>query len=136
MLEQALAVLQQNLTHGSSAELGELHGQLDLLTERLGDLREQLRNLEDAQDDLERDPEAVTKAETDEAGQTAPVEEDDSLTGFLASALHTLAKVSGAAPPKVSTLDGPERAEQPRPPSTLTGDAVAEPPKPPSSLGE
>jgi hypothetical protein len=136
MLEQSLAVLQQNLTHGSAAELGELHGQLDRLTERLGDLREQLRNLEDAQDDLERAPETVTKAETDEDDKPAPVEEEDSLTGFLASALNTLAKVSGAAPPKVSTLEGPERPESPKPPTTLAGDAVAEAPKPPSTLSE
>jgi hypothetical protein len=52
LLEQALAVLQANLTFGDSAELAELHGRYDSLVERIGALREELTNLEDAQDDL------------------------------------------------------------------------------------
>lgn len=52
LLEQALAVLQQNLTYGDAAELAELHGRYDELVERIGEIREQLTNLEDAQDDL------------------------------------------------------------------------------------
>ncbi|HEY5938674.1 MAG TPA: hypothetical protein VIU61_28680, partial [Kofleriaceae bacterium] len=52
LLEQALAVLQANLTQGDQAQLAELHAKFDQLSERVGTLRAELLSLEDAQDDL------------------------------------------------------------------------------------
>lgn len=51
MLEQALAVLQPNLTNMSPDKLREL-GDYGQLVEKLGDLRGNLSDLEDAQDEL------------------------------------------------------------------------------------
>ena len=52
LLEQALSVLQQNLTRGDSETLSALHAKYDELTENVANLREELLGLEDAQDDL------------------------------------------------------------------------------------
>ncbi len=56
MLEQALAVLQPNLTAtGSGAELAELSDGLEQMTKRVTALRHKLTNLSDAQDELMAD---------------------------------------------------------------------------------
>ncbi len=56
LLEQALAVLQPNLTaHGTSSELAEMSDSLEQLTKRVATLRKKLTNLEDAQDELMAD---------------------------------------------------------------------------------
>jgi hypothetical protein len=52
LLEQALAVLQPNLSSGQTSELAEMAGGLELLTETVAEMREQLTNLSDAQDEL------------------------------------------------------------------------------------
>ncbi len=119
MLEQALAVLQQNLTHGSSAELAALHAKFEALTSQVSELRGQLHDLEDAQDDLIEQKARPEKAETDASDdpdhddadeQVTEPEADDSLSGFIASALHALATVGGDAAAEI---------ERPRPRSTL-----------------
>jgi hypothetical protein len=152
MLEQALAVLQQNLTHGSAAELAELHAKFAGLSTRVAELRDQLVELEDAQDELvDRHPAPVKAEDTDDddddddgadapdaaaaapdAAPAPPVDEpepDDSLTGFIASALHALATVGAETRPASRTVravpasslsDGPEVVELPRPPSSLS----------------
>ena len=113
LLEQALAVLQQNIA---------IDPQFEQLSDRVGELREELAQLEDAQDDEfeQREPVVVSKP-ADEPP------EDESLTDFIASALLTLAEL-----PHQSSLDGPE-PKVVKPPSSLDGpDVVVE--KPPSSL--
>jgi hypothetical protein len=135
MLEQALAVLQQNLTHGSGEELAKLHAKFASLTSEIAELREQLHDLEEAQDDVERPPvfTKTVEATDDDEAKPAPEEPDESLTGFIASALQALADVSKTE----STLAGPELAEPPKRPSSLVdGPEVPEPPRPPSTLGD
>lgn len=124
LLEQALAVLQQNLTHGDSAELAELHGRYDELVERIGTLREELANLEDAQDDLfdekrqyvekkpddagdKDDEDAVdideSANERDEVDRESGVGESASITDLVGAALLAAAGTSEAPASKAST---------------------------------
>jgi hypothetical protein len=111
-------VLQQNLTHGSPSELAELHTKFDALTDRVADLRSHLVNLEDAQDELMEGDQHAPKSSA--SGDTADVNE--SVTGFIASALQALAVVAGTDVNALkSTLDGPERPAEPKTPSTLDG---------------
>jgi hypothetical protein len=70
MLEQALAVLQPNLTaSGQTSELAEMSDSLEQLTKRVASLRQKLTNLEDAQDELmadEKDRFLAEAAESDD----------------------------------------------------------------------
>jgi hypothetical protein len=116
LLEQALAVLQQNLA------IDERYGDLG---QRVCELRHELSHLEEAQDELideHREP-VMTKPVED----AEPAEE--SLTDFIASALYALAELphqstlDGPEPvvdKRDSSLDGPERAFE-RPASSLAG---------------
>ena len=134
MLEQALAVLQQNLTHGSPAELAELHGKFDGMSSQIAELRAELHNLDEAQDDqFEQRHHEATSTATEAADKP---ELDESVTGFIASALEALAGVAGidAAGMRVSTLGGSERPEKPRAPTTLAGAEPVAVAKPASSL--
>nr|MBA2542730.1 hypothetical protein [Deltaproteobacteria bacterium] len=108
LLEQALAVLQQNLTFGSAETLAALHSKYEDLTTNLAELREQLLGLEDAQDDLLELDEEKTKKPAN--ADTADEADDESVTGFIASALQALAVVAGAEVTQTprSTLVGPE----------------------------
>lgn len=143
MLEQALAVLQQNLTHGSSAELAELHGKFDALTSQVAELRDELVNLEEAQDDLieHREQPKAQVDDSDDVKPPEPVELDESVTGFIASALQALASITKldetvGESARPSSLEGPERPAKPEFASTLAGPERAEPEQPPSSLGD
>ncbi len=113
LLEQALAVLQQNVTYGEPEQLAELHAKFDELTEQVGELRERLVNLEDAQDDILEDRQRIVEVAVADAGDKPKPK---------------------PGPPEDASLDGPERPAEPRPPSSLYGDAPAEPPRPPSEL--
>jgi hypothetical protein len=158
MLEQALAVLQQNLTHGSASELATLHAKFGALTSQVAELRGHLLDLEDAQDDLIEPKEHRVKVVTDEPDDTdkpaaaePAVAADESLGGFIASALQALAQVAGTdaellassltgpelppAPVSRSTLTGAERGELPKGASTLLGPDLREDIKPQSTLG-
>lgn len=88
LLEQALAVLQQNIVYGEPSQLAELQTKFDGMSEQIGELRGQLANLEDAQE--ERDefhiaarhgygPPRADGAETDDK----PV--DEGLGAFVSS---------------------------------------------------
>jgi len=159
LLEQALAVLQQNITHGQPEQLAELHAKFDDLTARVGALRERLVNLEDAQDDLfdeKRQYAEVTPAdEGDRDDKPAAAEPEGAsiygperpeaapapsmLSGperpVAPPAASTLyGEAASEPPPPPSTLEGPDRPEAPRPPSTLYGEGPAEAPRPPSEL--
>ncbi|HEX7843973.1 MAG TPA: hypothetical protein VF469_41145, partial [Kofleriaceae bacterium] len=52
LLERALGVLQPNLTHADEQTARELHAQFADLSERVADLRHELTELEDSQDEL------------------------------------------------------------------------------------
>lgn len=133
LLEQALSVLQQNLTHGDPAALAALHAKYDEMTENVAALREELLGLEDAQDDL-----IEQKRSDDKAKGDAPETEDadESVTGFIASALNALAQVALDHPQEFqSTLSGEERPEVVKGPSTLDGPEVVIEDKPTSLSG-
>jgi hypothetical protein len=161
LLEQALAVLQQNVTYGQPEQMAELHAKFDEMTEQIGELRERLVNLEDAQEELFDEHRARDKAEAADEGdkddkddKPRPKPGDAALDGperpvppkppsTLAGpeqpeAPKPASTLAGPdrpdAPKPASTLDGPERPTEPTPPSTLSGDAPPEPPKPPSEL--
>jgi hypothetical protein len=126
LLEQALSVLQQNLTRGDSETLSVLHAKYDDLTENVANLREELVGLEDAQDDL---IEQKQREEEIASGDTPETEDGDAASaGFIASAL---AEVDGFR----STLVGPELPELQKPGSTLDGPEVTPSAKPTTLAG-
>lgn len=134
LLEQALAVLQQNLTYGEPAQLAELQGKFDALTAQVGTLRSELVALEDAQEEVDEFHQKAKERFEDAADKTEPPKPkpDAGLVDFIADALFAMADV---APSKSSTLAGEERASRPSQPSSLThGPEVKEPPKLPSTL--
>lgn len=137
LLEQALAVLQANLTHGDHGKLGELHAKFDQLSDRVATLRAELLSLEDAQDDL-FDEKRQYVEELDEADEVDPADKGDkgdkgepeardSITDFIASALTALAEVGKA-------LEGPEVPDKVTPPSTLVGQAIPDKKPGPTTL--
>jgi hypothetical protein len=145
LLEQALAVLQQNVTHGEPEQLAGLHAKFDELTSRVAELRHRLVNLSDAQDDL--------FDEKRQYGEVVPADEGDQDDKPAATADAVDAALDGPerpeepAPPSTlagperpaepappSTLAGPERPEEPAPPSTLSGEPLPDQPRPPSEL--
>lgn len=132
LLEQALSVLQQNLTRGDQATLAALHAKYDEMTENVAALREELLGLEDAQDDL------IEQKRPDKTVGEAPETEDadESVTGFIASALNALAQVALDHPQEFqSTLSGAERPEVAKGPSTLDGPEVEVVEKPTTLAG-
>ncbi len=116
LLERALAVLQPNLTRADDRTALELHAQFADLAQRVAELRGQLTELEDAQDEvLEPQQKAALEAAAAEAGdkpkpKPKPTPSDPD------------------APRPATTLTGPERPEPPRPATTLTGSGPEPPP--------
>ncbi len=106
LLEQALAVLQPNLTGLAPDKLNEFHGKYHDLVAQIGDLRESLSDLEDAQDEL-LDARLELPDLTKESPETADEPRDQ--------------------PSTLTT--GPARPEPARGPTTLEGPAIAEPKK-------
>lgn len=137
LLEQALAVLQPNLIRADDLTAIELQAQFADLVERVGDLREQLSHLEDAQDELENQQpvhKTTTPDATDKPGdQPQPVSDPD--------APRPASTLSGPGPevtelptpPSTLTGPGPEISKAPTP-TTLTGPDLSEPPPRPSTL--
>ena len=119
LLEQSLAVLQQNLTYGEPAQIAELQSKFDEMSEQVGELREQLSSLEDAQEDLEEwhiARQHGVASEGDKDDKPDAPKADPGLVNFIAEALYAMAEV---APTKTSTLAGEERAVAAKP-STLS----------------
>jgi len=106
MLEQALAVLEPILEHGDDAVVRDLG---DLRT-HVGELRERLLDLEDAQDELLVEDVGEVKAETESGDKPGDQLAED------------------------ARLDGPERPQAPRRPSTLLGPELAPKPAAPTTL--
>jgi TolA-binding protein len=123
LLEQALAVLQQNVTHGDPAQLAELHAKFDELTGQVGELRERLTSLEDAQEDLIEEKNEQRAREAADEG-----DKDDKPADTAAAAAQPAQPAQPAYDPAA-----PERPAAPVPPSTLYGDAAPEPAPGPST---
>jgi hypothetical protein len=104
LLEQALAVLQQNLTYGEPSQRAALQSKFEALTAQVGELRATLADLEDAQEERDEFHQAAkpgAAGETDDPAPPKPGAQDDAT------------KVSDAS------LDGPERPPRVQAPSTL-----------------
>jgi len=124
LLEQALGVLQPNLTGADEKTAEELHAQLADLAHRVAELRHRLSELEDAQDELleSHQKAALTKAATEPGDKPTPAASDPDAP----RPATTLTGPSGAADPEVAELGSP--------PSTLVGAELPEPPAAPTSL--
>jgi hypothetical protein len=124
MLERALAVLQPNLIHADDKTAHELQAQFADLSERVGQLRATLTDLEDAQDELLESH----QKEALEAGQAEPGDKP---------AARPAAKPSDPDAPRPPTTltGGPDGPEPAPPPTTLTGGPDGpEPAPPPTTL--
>jgi hypothetical protein len=131
LLEGALGVLQPDLVHADALGAHELRAQFADLTERVGELREALTDLEDAQDELLEDHEraALEAAQGEPKPKPTPVPSDP-------DAPRPATTLTGAElpepAPQPTTLTGPEVPEPAPPPTTLTGPDLPEP-KPPAT---
>ncbi|MEJ7598650.1 MAG: hypothetical protein WKG01_12140 [Kofleriaceae bacterium] len=126
LLEQALAVLQANLTHGDQAQLSELHAKFDQLSTRVGELRAELVNLEDAQEDLFDEKKQTLEETTDEGDDEGdgdqPPAEPEAITDFIAAALNAMAEVTPSSVPAIpASLSGPEAPDPAPAVTTLVG---------------
>ena len=121
LLEQALAVLQPNLTGLDPAKLAEFHGTYHDLIAKVGDLRESLSDLEDAQDEL-LDARLDMPDLTKESPETEDADQRDQPSTLSTGPARpppapqptTLEGPAIATPPKVSTLDGPAPVVPPK----------------------
>lgn len=121
LLEQSLAVLQPEL-----ASLDQLGKPLEALMKEVGDLREKLSLLEDAEEELVegRARDAVeTESDSDDKPAPSDHEDDDrSLTGPARDIEKPPSQLDGPAP-KIdkppTSLTGPERKPEPKGPTTL-----------------
>lgn len=139
LLEQSLAVLQQNLTYGEPSQLAELQSKFDAMSAQVGELREELVNLDDAQEELDdwhqahkRDQVAGEGDQGDKDDKPGKPEEpkaDAGLVDFIAEALIAMAEVS---PTKASTLAGEERPVAAHASSLIDGPEAKHEPKPTS----
>lgn len=101
LLEQALAVLQQNITHGDPAQLAELHAKFDEMSERVGALRERLTNLEDAQEEIFREYRPIEKAAEGDTG-----DQDD-------APRESAPVIEAPERPSAPVIEAPERPSAP-----------------------
>jgi hypothetical protein len=164
LLERALGVLQPDFSRSDDGAARELRAQLEDLVHRVGELREHLVDLEDAQDELEGAQKSALQAGAAESGDkpkpkpsdpdaprpattlTGPERPDPgpaatTLTGPERSdpgpAATTLTGPERPDPePAATTLTGPERPEPSRPATTLTGPELPAEEPPASTLGE
>jgi hypothetical protein len=120
LLEQALAVIQPEV-------MRELTKPFQDLVARIGTLRTDLKDLEDAQDELLEANVEVGKTgdAPDTADKPKPKPQDDDMS--LDGPERKVAKPA-------TSLTG-ERKEEPKLPSTLDGPALKEPPKPETTVG-
>jgi hypothetical protein len=102
LLERALGVLQPDFSRSDDGAARELRAQLEDLVHRVGELREHLVDLEDAQDELEGKQKTAMEAGAADPGDKPKPSDPD-------------------APRPATTLTGPERPEPARPATTLTG---------------
>ncbi|MBA3461335.1 MAG: hypothetical protein H0T46_15335 [Deltaproteobacteria bacterium] len=139
LLEQALAVLQPNLTSGKESELAEMAQSMEQLTRAVGSFREALGSLGDAQEELIGEEKkafelAATPGDKDDKPKPKP-SDPDAPVGLAATTLTGPERPPPAKPP--TTLVGPEVKAAPKPASTLsTGPEVKPEAKGPTTLGD
>lgn len=133
LLEQALAVLQPNLTTTPTSELTEVPVTMAELTRAVGELRETLGDLEDAQEEL-LGAEKERFAEKRKPGK--PEEPPDPDAPRPPSTLAGPGPEAKREPAKSTLSDGPE-VKQDRAASTLSaGPEVKAAPPQPTTLGD
>jgi hypothetical protein len=118
LLERALAVLQPEFSRSDDGAARELRAQLDDMVSRVGELREHLLDLEDAQDELieGRQKEGMEAGAADSSDKPKPKPSDPD------------------APRPPTTLTGPDLPEAKQPGTTLTGPDLPEAQRPATSL--
>jgi hypothetical protein len=132
LLEQALAVLQPSLLHSTAREADALRDQYDRIVAEVGELRDQLTGLADAQDELLVSDRAAVKAEGGDDGDEEDAPPAEASTD--ADAAKPAAKPRRKAPP--AEADAADDGEPPPWTTTLTGAELAVAPALPSSLGD
>lgn len=116
LLEQSLAVLQQNLTYGDTAQIAELQSKFDAMSAQVGELRDQLSIKEDAQEDLEEWHNARMLEHVGEAGDRDDKPKPDADVSTLAGEERPVAVWKSAL------AEGGPEAQHPAKPSTLAGE--------------
>ena len=137
LLERALGVLQPDLVHADAKSASELDAQFEDLSARVADLRGELTELEDAQDELLTDEEK-SRLEVTAAGGGDKGDKPKPKPASDPDAPRPASTLTGpdlpAEPAGPSTLDGPDLPAEPAPPSTLTGPDLQPEKTPPSTL--
>ena len=133
LLEQALAILQPSLIEDLDEPFADL-------VERIGNLRGNLKDLDDAQDELlsSHHKEQHAKADGDTDDKPKPPQGDASLDGPERPVVKTPSTLDGPEVKLVeqpTTLIGADAREPPKGPSTLDGMALKDVEPPPTSLG-
>jgi len=135
LLEQALAILQPSL-------IEDLDEPFEDLVEQVGNLRHNLKDLDDAQDELlsphHKELHAKAEGDTGDKPKPPPRDEDLSLDGPERPVVKTPSTLDGPEVKVVeqpTTLTGPDVEEPPKGPSTLDGPAIPELAPRPTSLG-
>lgn len=134
LLEQALAVLQPNLTaYGQTSELAEMSDSLEQMGKRVTELRAKLTNLEDAQDELMADEKDRFLAETETDDKPAKPSDPD--------APRPASTVKGPGPEvewkeKPITVDKGPEAKRAEHASTLSKGADVKREESPTTLGD
>ena len=133
LLEQALAVLQPNLTSGMTSELTDMPVSMQELTASIGELREVLGDLEDAQEELIGEDAKAAFAGKPKPGK--PDEPPDPDKPKPPSTLSTGPEAKREEKP--STLStGPEARSEPKKSTLSEGPAVKEEADAPTTLGD
>jgi hypothetical protein len=154
LLEQALAVLQQNVTYGDPAQMAALQNKFDGLVGQVGELRAQLVNLEDAQEEIEEwhnahergiEPETDDKpdaqpetADTDVEAkpQAEKAEKKAGIIGWVSKTFGGSKDAKSGDAAAGSTLsNGPDAVAEKRPSTLSTGPDVVAEPRPTSLTG-
>ena len=121
LLEQALAVLQPNLSNGQTSELAGMAGGIELLTRSVAQMREQLTDLMDAQDELLGDERDRFMAAIADETADKPVKPADPDAPRPASTVSTGGpEAKREARPSTVSAGGPEAKREERP-STVSG---------------
>ena len=144
LLERALGVLQPDLMHTDRETARELHAQFADLTERVALLRDELGDLEDAQDEL-LEPHEKAALEALAAGDKPapkppakpPAKPSDPDAPRPPTSL-TGPDLPATKPAPTTLTGGPDQPDKKPAPTTLTGPGadLPEAPPPPSTLGD
>lgn len=120
MLEQALAILQPNLTGGAEQQLAAMSHDFQMLSKEVSELRDSLMNLEDGQDELmanEHERRVGKAGSADTADKPKPPKSDPDAP----RPASTLSKGDEVKPaPKATTLSTGPDAKLEREPSMLS----------------